>query len=690
MLNQEPYTSGGRPAAEARPGAGEAVAGPRVEGEMTWRRAAVAIAVGLALILLVALAIRYLEMVTGQYVSHGVPPLPAFAAVLVLSLLRHFLRRRFPRLAPTRGQILLIYAMLTIGVVLNGGYHVRAFLPHLTALQYLGQDGSGGGSRYADYARYLPAWYAPHGEEVIRGYYEGTRSGAIPWDVWLRPVLWWSLFFTAVFLGVFSLVHLIHRQWIRDEKLAFPLLTLPLAMTAEDWSAYGSRAGRRALFVAGFAIPAVFNGLNILHALYPSVPEGMGFYVSLADYFPNRPWTPLQSVILFQMPEAIGIGYFVPLDVSFSTWVFYLMHRAIAVGGTAAGYDQPSFPFVQDMGAGAYIAVGLMLLWGLRRAFKESLRRAFPGEDRGRRPDLGERWAWIGLAGSMVFVLGFCRAAGFSLWLAAPYFAIIGLFVVVYARMRAETGVPFGFMYPYGLPKEMLLNAVTIPQALAWAGPQSLVLFSSMAWISRHHYAMEQAANQMDSAKLAEEGAIPRRTLFVALLLAFAVGLAAAFWVHLSTYYDIGSNMAGGGTGAGGGEPRAAVARNEYEQMAGQLSSPPLQNTGRIVAAAGGFCFAGALTWLRTHWIGLPLHPLGFLLATSWGDTSTAWFPLLVAWVLKAGILYIGGLKLYRQGIPFFLGLTIGHFFVAGVFWPVLSLLISKEASSAYHVYFGF
>lgn len=663
------------------------------------RQAAIAIAWGLALILLVAFAIRHVEMVTGQYVSHGVPPLPAFAAVLVFSLLQPFLRRRYPRLAPSRGQILLIYAMLTVAVVLSGGYHVRAFLPHLTTLQYLGRNGGS----FEEYARYLPAWYAPHDIQAIKDYFEGTRDG-VPWDLWWKPIFWWSLFFTAIFLGVYSLVTLIQRQWIRNEKLTFPLLTVPLAMTSTDWSSYGSRANRRLLFTLGFAVPALFHGINILHVLYPPVP-GTGFVLSLRDYFPDRPWTPLQAVMLFFMLEAIGIGYFVPLEVSFSTWVFYLMHRAIAVAGTAAGYDQPGFPFTQDMSAGGYGAVGLLLLWGLRSAFKASLRASFSSfrfwildfgfwtkpavdpESKIQNP-ASDRWAWIGLLVSTLFVLGFCQAAGFSLRLAVPYFVIVGLFVLVYARLRAETGVPFGFIYPYGLPKEALLNALSVENALAWGGARSFVLFSSLAWVCRHHYAMEQAANQMDAAKLAEENNIPRRILFIALVLAFAVGLLAAWWVHLDAYYAIGSNMAGGGTG--GGEWRAAVAREEYEQMASRLSNPPVQNVGRIVAGAGGFCFAVALTWLRTHWIGCPFHPLGFLLATAWGDTSTAWFPLFVAWLLKACILRAGGLKLYRQGIPFFLGLTIGQFFIAGIFWPILSLLISREASSAYHVFFGF
>ncbi|HZO88456.1 MAG TPA: DUF6785 family protein [Chthonomonadaceae bacterium] len=646
------------------------------------RRALAAMAFGVVYILLVALAVRYTEMVTGRYVSHGVPPLPAFAAILLLSLLRPVLRRFAPRLTPSHGQMLLVYAMVATATILMGAYHIRAFLPHLVAMQYWSKDTPA----LAEYAKYLPSWLVPHDAEAIRRYYESDRNGVIPWSVWIPPLFWWSLFLLAIFLGAFSLITLIQRRWIREERLTFPLLAIPLAVSSDDWSSYGGTAGRRrALFLLGLAIPALFNGLNILHVLVPSVPSP-GFYQSFHDYFPDRPWQPFGQVYIFYMLEAIGIGYFVPLEISFSVWFFYLLNRLMAVAGSAAGYDEPGFPFTQEQAAGGYIAMGLLLLWGLRRALARSLKRAF-GSLAATSDTAQERWAWIGLVGSTLFILGFCQVAGFSLYLAVPYFAIIGLFVLVFARIRAETGVPFGFIYPYSLPKEMLLNTISISRALSWGGTGSFVLFSSLAWLSRHHLPEEHAAYQLDGVKLAEAGRIPYRTMFGALLLAFVVGLVASYWVHLSAYYAIGSNLAGGGTGTG--EYRSIVALQEYQQMASRISSPPNPQLSRTFATFGGFAFVCILTALRTHLLRMPLHPLGFLIATAYGDSGTAWFPLGIAWACKATILRIGGLKMYRQGIPFFLGIAIGHFFIAGIFWPVLSLFITREASQGYHLYFG-
>jgi hypothetical protein len=593
------------------------------------------------------------------------------------------MRRFAPRLAPTRQQILLVYVMVAVSTIISSPYQLRAFLPHLVSMQYQSRTDAGMG----DYARHLPKWLAPRDPAAIEDYYEGAPGKPFPWSEWAVPIAAWYAFLSALFIGAYSVVTLVRKRWIREERLTFPLLAMPMAIASDDWRSYGSPAGRRAVFMLGFGAAAIYNGINILHTLYPSAPS-IGFYIPLAPYFTDRPWTPLGVVFIFFFVEAIGIGYFVPLEVTFSIWFFYLINRAVAIGGTAMGYDTVGFPYTQEQSAGGYVAMALFLLYGLRGTLSKSLRRAFE-----RRPSGGadaevreERWAWIGLAASAVFVLAFARVAGMAMWLALGYFGILLLFVLVVARIRAETGVPLGFVYPYSLPKEMLLNVVSVPQTLAWGGTGSFVLLSSMAWLSRHHFVQEHAAYQLDGAKIASDNRLAMRTLLLFVGVAFAVGLAAAFWSHLNAYYTIGSNMAGGG---GTGEYRAMVAAQEYQQMSSRLAAPPLRDMGKLFAMGAGFLAVSGLSLMRAQMLRLPLHPLGFLIATAYGESLNCWFAMFVAWLLKAMILRFGGLPLYRKGIPFFLGLTIGHFFLAGIAWPVISLFIAPEASQSYHIYFA-
>jgi hypothetical protein len=654
---------------------------PRAQNAMTVRQAAVAIGIGAASIAVTAAFIRYTEMRTGRYISDGVPPIPAFASLLIFGLIRALLIKRAPRFAPTQAQILLIYVMLTIGTILSGPYQIRAFLPHLVSLQYWGRDGRVLGQ----YVPYLPSWYAPRNPDAIRRYFEGSRSGEIPWSYWAVPLFWWSLFFLAVFLCVYAMISLIRNAWIRNERLSFPLLSVPLAMTVTDWSAFGNRRQRTVVFAFGFAVAFLFNGINILHVLVPSIPS-LGFYSTLQDVFHDKPWTAFNEVYFIYFLEAIGIGYFVPLEITFSVWFFYLLNRLLAAWGMSAGYDTPGFPFTQEQSAGGYIAMGLILLFGLRQALRASFKLAFTG--RALTPEARrERGNWLLLTGGAVFVLAFCRMAGFSLLLAVPFFGILAIFTLVFARIRAETGVPFSFIYPFGLPKDLLVSTLGVQNVVGLGGTGSFVLFSSMAWLSRHHYPEEMAAYQMDGAKIAESARIPRRALFMGLLSALIVGLLCAYWVHLSAYYSIGSNMAGGSDGSG--EFRATIALTEYQHMASSLATPPPPQLARFWAALGGFGFVGIISFLRMRIVGFPLHPLGFLIATAYGDGCNSWFSLFIAWLCKSILLKLGGLNLYRRGMPFFLGLTIGHFFMAGIAWPFISLFLPREVSNGYHIWFG-
>jgi hypothetical protein len=40
------------------------------------------------------------------------------------------------------------------------------------------------------------------------------------------------------------------------------------------------------------------------------------------------------------------------------------------------------------------------------------------------------------------------------------------------------------------------------------------------------------------------------------------------------------------------------------------------------------------------------------------------WCPFLIAWAAKTAILRYGGVRIYRQAVPFFLGLILGDYIV--------------------------
>jgi len=47
------------------------------------------------------------------------------------------------------------------------------------------------------------------------------------------------------------------------------------------------------------------------------------------------------------------------------------------------------------------------------------------------------------------------------------------------------------------------------------------------------------------------------------------------------------------------------------------------------------------------------------------------WFSIAIAWLLKLLAMKYGGPSLFRRARPFFLGLIIGQFFIAGI-WLII------------------
>lgn len=645
-------------------------------------------AVGVALLLQcgAALMIRHVELVTGRYISAGVPPILAIASLLLLLGVRAGVARvAGPRARfLDRRQLLIVFSMLCLGLFVNGQYCVRAFLPHLVTLQYWPTHGNPSLTRWTEY---LPRWYAPADVDAALRFYEGARGAGVPWELWVVPLLRWSLFFIAFFLVAVSLMALFRRQWLHHERLSFPLQTLPLALTSGGEGAVfdGHPLLRHPLLWTGVAIAATFNAFNIGRALNPVIPAP-GFSYSFRGQFPDAPWTPLNSFNLYYMVESIGFGYLIPLEVSFSTWFFYLVEKAVGIGGLAAGYEAPGFPYLQDQSAGAYLGVAALVLYAARRHLSGIFGRAFARARRRETEDeREERYALYVFLGASAFLGGWAWLSGFSLLIAGPFFALLLCFMLVYARLRAETGVPFEFGYPYGLSKEMLVNALSARGVLDVGGPRSWVVFSSFAWLSRHHYPLGITAYSVDAMKLAEETRVDRRWFYGALAVALVAGYALACWSHLEAYAAVGANLAGGGKI----EYRASVALQEFQRMATLATGSVPRDDGKLAAQVAGGGIALFLGFLRTVWIKSPFHPLGFIIATAYGDHTTSFLPMLVAWICKSLVLRLGGLALYRRFLPLFLGLVLGHYAIGGILWPLLSLTLAPEASQSYHLYFG-
>src|SRR5205807_1905164 len=123
------------------------------------------------------------------------------------------------------------------------------------------------------------------------------------------------------------------RQWTEHERLSFPIIQLPLAMTEERGALFRSRN-----MWLGFAAAALVDSLNSLSANYPSIPHLPIREIDLGSFLVDMPWRAIGWTPFCFFPFVIGIGFLLPLDLSFSCWFFYLYWKAQRVLTAAYGW----------------------------------------------------------------------------------------------------------------------------------------------------------------------------------------------------------------------------------------------------------------------------------------------------------------------------------------------------------------
>jgi len=640
---------------------------------LTWR----ALLVACVLTFLCGFWVRQAEIVVvASQITESVPAIPAIAVLALLMVLGPLVSRLGRRLALSRGETLLVYCFVAIAISMSGCGVIRFWLALVGYPFYF--------SRYnaalAPLQQHIPGWLAPKDPEVILGLYQGAPDGRVPWGAWAVPLLVWSGFFLALWVGMLCMMVLVRRRWMESERLVYPIVHLPLELLGVQRIAPGQPAFlRNKVMWAGFAAAFVYNVVNILGALYPAIPS-FGKCWDLNPYITHWPWERLWPLRLEYRPALVGFGFLMSAEMAFSIWFFFLISKIEGIYLATHGVDLFRVPFEQEQSIGAFLLIGVWLLWLARRpiaqAFLDLFRRHPEPE-----PDevLPRRWALIGLLLSFVAVCGFCRIAGMALWVAVAYLGIVLLVALVCARIRAEAGMPLVWLFPFYQQSKVLMYTLGTKAFLSGVFPGTLTLMALLTFLSRGYFP-SLIGYQAEGLKIAREARIRPRAMGAVMVLALVVGLGVAYYFHLTAYYKHGGeNLRGGIWGT-------YHAWEQYTVAASTPTHPAPPDTYRTMATMWGAGLAGLLMLGRRFIVGFPFHPLGYAVGTAYGELL--WGPFLMVWVLKATILKFGGMRLYRSAIPFFLGLALGHFFTAGVVWGLLGAY-GGEAFWTYGVWFG-
>lgn len=616
--------------------------------------------IGLAIIPLNAIWVVLMERVDGRAFSSTASLF--FTAAFFLLLLtagNHLLRRAWPHRALRQRELLTVFSMVSLATAMAG----VDFLSPLIGMMPHGYWFATPSNDWQRFWEFLPSWLTVQDRAALTGYYLGNSS-LYRWEAlraWLPPIFWWTLFIMALLWVMACLNTILRAQWTEKERLTYPIIQLPVAMTAEDGALFRSR-----LFWVGFGLAGGLALVNGLHYLFPLVPLLSFNGYDVGQLFTERPWNAIGWTPLAVFPFVVGLGYLLPVDLLFSCWFFFLFWRAEKVALSALGYmaEHPRFPFADEQMFGGYMAIMLFALWAarghLRNVWRQAIHGAIPPDERGGEA-MSFRTAVFGAIGGFLFLTGFSYYAGMPVWLAALFFVVYFAIAISVTRMRAELGPPTHDLHFIG--PDQTLHSILGGRNL---DGRTLGVFTLYYWFNRA-YRCHPMPHQLEGFKMAQLTGTSARGWLGAMMLAALAGIVATFWVTLHVSYTMGAAARIHGWSSLG------FGNEVYNRLSGWLGNPAAPDRQAIAAMVIGFLIASGLMLVKMHVYGWPFHALGFSISGGW-SMQWAWLSLFVAWVLKAMVLRYSGLRGYRAGLPFFFGVILGDFLIGGL-WTLLGLL---------------
>lgn len=602
-----------------------------------------------------------IEMEVIRYSGHPVTISLFFNVIFTLFVIVGFnqlLKRFFPRIALSQSELVIVYLMLSIASGITGHDMLEILVPMLGHAFHFATPENEWQQLFLPF---LPEWLTVSNSELLQGYYEGdlplytykTLLG------WATPVLWWTVFIGFLVFGMFCINIIIRKQWIAYEKLSYPIIHLPLQLTGATHNNFF----KNKVMWAGFCVAgglALWNGISFLYPFLPELPTRNRSY----RIFTDSPWNAMGNVPFSLYPFAIGLGFFIPLDLSFSCWFFFWYWRLLRVVGAMFGFRSlPRFPYLNEQASGGYLALCVIALWASRRHLLWVGRIIFSKDTSQAAKDgpISYRGAVFGLIVTMLFLVVFCYYGGANIGIMLAFFVIYYMISIAITRMRAELGTPVHDLH-YSGPDQILTRVVGTRKL----GRDNLVMFS-LFWFINRAYRSHPMPHQLEGFKIMERTNMSMQRTVFALMFAAVLGSLAGFWALIDRGYQLGMEVRAywPSLSAFGIEP--------YRRLTGWLQSP----TGTLIPETSftvlGYLMTTVLMLFRMRFVWWPFHPAGFAISTSWGMNVT-WGCLFMSWFLKLIILKYGGPVRYRAIAPFFLGLILGEFTIGSI-WTIIGII---------------
>ena len=308
---------------------------------------------------------------------------------------------------------------------------------------------------------------------------------------------------------------IIRKQWVEQEKLAYPIVQLPYEITCNTRNFLLKK-----MVWWGFTLAASISLINGLH---------------------------LFDIIVY--PFAVGLGFLMPLDLIFSCVFFFFLYKSQYLIGSMIGLsDLPGYPFRCEQNIGAYAGVCVLLLWTIQRQIYSALRLAF-GSFNAKDGSLGTasrsnlnsdenepmryRITCVGISAGGTFLVAFSVRAGMDLWGATLFFAAHFTITITLTRIRAEIGFPIHsttFICPH--------HSLVSISGTRWLGTHNLTSFSLFFWFNRDSRS-HPMPHQFEAFKLSQPGNLTSKKLSRSMLFLVGIAMPVCFLMLLDTFWNL-------------------------------------------------------------------------------------------------------------------------------------------------------
>jgi hypothetical protein len=494
----------------------------------------------------------------------------------------------------------------------------------------------------------LQRWLIPsNAGDGIAMFYRGIEPGrSFPLDAWAGPLLWWFSLIIALMGACLTGGVILRKQWSENERLAYPLVELPLLLSQdpEPGQAFPEFVRQRGFWI-GFAVTAFILLWNTLAFFFPNLPSfgflGRNMPLALSRGFPDL-------FIRFD-PYIICFAWFTPLEILFSMWFFHVLGTVQAGVSNRIGVGPSDGGVVTQANYGFFIFV-LWGLWMARSHVTDVWRKAV-----GKAPQIDDtsellsyRTAAFGFLLAAVYIFFWLCRTRMSPFVALMFMLVTGVLYVGIAKIVALSGlVSLRWSGATGTVK----NLVGIPN-MSDTSVASLNQMGALYGVAKG-FAMPGTAH---GSRAAETLTGSRRRLGSAVFVGGIVALLVLCGVTLALgYYGPGAQNFGDYNYTQGN-------RDFFNYTVINIKNRAEESRDWTTVAFGmfGIAVTTLLILLNQRFPWWPLHPAGFTVSLQY-PTRASFFSVFLAWLFKTIVLRVGGVDLYNRSRTVVLGAIVGY-----------------------------